>query len=295
MKINANGIELEVEVRGEAGDPAIVLVRGLGTQLIDWPESFIRPLPEAGLRVVVFDNRDAGLSQKFEGIPDMRRIAEGKEKAPYNLEDLSADVEGILDALEIDRAHLFGISMGGMIGQVMAAKHGDRLKTFFSVMSSSSRPGLPGATPEAAATLNAETDPDADEEEIVRATAEGLRVCGSPGYPTSEEERFAVARARFRRNYCPGGNARQMAAVVEAGDRSKLLRAIKVPTMVIHGADDPLIPLAAGEDTAALIPGAELTVIPGMGHDLPDALMPKMAQIVCGFIDSRGDFQSRTP
>ena len=292
MKINANGIQLEVAVRGEAGAPAILLVRGLGTQLIDWPEPLIQPLLEAGLRVLVFDNRDAGLSRKFAGIPDLRRIAAGEERAPYNLGDMAADVVGILDALEIDQAHLFGISMGGMIGQVVAANHGDRLKTFFSVMSGSSRRGLPGPTPEAAAVLNAETDPDADEEEIVRATAEGLRVCGSPGYPASEQERIAVARARFRRNYCPGGSVRQMAAVVATGDRSELLRAIKVPTLVIHGADDPLIPLAAGEDTAALIPGAELRVIPGMGHDLPGALMPQMARIVCSFIRRQGGLQS---
>lgn len=284
MRVSANGIDLEVEVHGEDTAPAIVLMRGLGTQLIDWPETFIAALNKAGLRVVVFDNRDVGLSQKFEGIPDIGNVAKGIETPPYDLNDMAADVVGILDALNIDQAHLFAISMGGMIGQVIAAKHGDRLKSFFSVMSSSSKPGLPGPTPEAAATLSAETSPDATEEEIIQATAEGLRVCGSPGYPLTEEERLAIGRARFQRDYSPGGSTRQMAAVVATGDRSELLHSISVPTLVIHGADDPLIPVAAGEDTAAQIPNAELKVISGMGHDLPPALVPEVADIVCDFI-----------
>ncbi|MBO6556205.1 MAG: alpha/beta fold hydrolase [Pseudomonadales bacterium] len=284
MRVSANGIELEVEVRGEDTAPAIVLMRGLGTQLIDWPETFVAALKKAGLRVVVFDNRDVGLSQKFEGILDIGNVAKGIEIPPYNLNDMAADVVGILDALDIHQAHLFAISMGGMIGQVIAAEHGDRLKTFFSVMSSSGKSGLPGPTPEAAATLSAKTSPDATEAEIIQATAEGLRVCGSPGYPLSEEERLAIGRARYQRDYSPGGINRQMAAVVANGDRTELLKTITVPTLVIHGADDPLIPVAAGEDTAAQIPGAELKVISGMGHDLPPALMPEMTHIVCDFI-----------
>jgi len=288
VRISANGIELEVEVHGDDADPAIVLMRGLGTQLIDWPRSFIDALLAAGLRVVVFDNRDVGLSQKFEGLPDIGRVAAGAETPPYTLDDMAADVVVILDALDIEQAHLFAISMGGMIGQLIAAKYGNCLKTFFSVMSSSGKPGLPGPTPEALATLNAETALDASPEEIIQATAEGLRVCGSPGYPLSEEERLAIGRARYERDHSPGGARRQMAAVVATGDRSELLKTIKVPTLVIHGADDPLVPLAAGEDTAAQIPGAELKVIPGMGHDLPPALVPQMANIVRDFI--RGQF-----
>ncbi|MBL6691439.1 MAG: alpha/beta hydrolase [Pseudomonadales bacterium] len=290
MRITANGVELEVEVHGDSANPAIVLMRGLGTQLIDWPRSFIEALLAAGLRVVVFDNRDVGLSQKFEGLPDISQVASGAETPPYTLDNMAGDVVGILDALYIEQAHLFAISMGGMIGQVVAAKYGDRLKTFFSVMSSSGKPGLPGPTPEALATLNVETSLDASADEIIEATAEGLRVCGSPAYPLSEEERLAIGRARYERDYSPGGARRQMAAVVATGDRAELLKTIKVPTLVIHGADDPLVPLAAGEDTAAQIPGAALKVIPGMGHDLPDALMPEMANIVLTFI--RGQFTS---
>lgn len=287
MKITANNISIKIEVHGESQNPTILLMRGLGTQLIDWPKKFIEALVASGLQVIVFDNRDVGLSQKFSGTPNLGKVQSGEEQPPYTLDDMAADVVGILDALDIDQAHLFGISMGGMIGQLVAANYGDRLRTFFSVMSSSSRPGLPGPTPEAAATLSAETSPDATEEEIVLATAEGLRICGSPGFPLTEEERLAIGRARYQRNYSPGGATRQMAAVVAKGDRSELLQKISVPTLVIHGADDPLIPLAAGEDTADLIPDAELKVIPGMGHDLPPALVPEMAALVCDFIQRR--------
>ncbi len=283
----ANGVSLAVEQHGDPDAAAMILMRGLGTQLIDWPAAFVSGLVAAGFRVVTFDNRDVGLSQKFSGDPDISALALGAA-APYTLQDMAADVVGMMDTLGLARAHLFGISMGGMIGQVVAANYGDRLLSFFSVMSSSSRPGLPGPTPEAAATLAAETSPDATADEIVRATADGLRVCGSPGYPLAESERLAIARARFARCYYPAGVSRQMAAVVASGDRSALLETIVVPTLVIHGADDPLIPLAAGEDTAALIPGASLKVIDGMGHDLPAALVPEMLDVVTGFVEGLG-------
>ena len=192
----ANGIQLEFEERGSTNDPAIVLVRGLGTQLIDWPEAFLSGLVSAGFRVIVFDNRDVGLSQKFLGLPNIGNVANKTETAPYTIHDMANDIVGLMDSLGIDRAHLFAISMGGMIGQVLAATQGHRLRSFFSVMSSSSRKGLPAATPEAAATLVAETDPEAGDEGIIAATAEGLRVCGSPGYPLTETQRDRIARNR---------------------------------------------------------------------------------------------------
>lgn len=284
--IIANGIQIEYEERGSANSPAIVLVRGLGTQLIDWPETFLSGLASAGFRVIVFDNRDVGLSQKFSGLPDIGSVARKTETAPYTIQDMADDIIGLMDALGIDRAHLFAISMGGMIGQVLAATHENRLHSFFSVMSSSSRKGLPAATPEAAATLIAETDPEAGDEGIIKATAEGLRVCGSPGYPLTEGERDQIARNRHRRDYTPEGLVRQMAAIVAGGSRIALLESIKVPTMVIHGADDPLIPLAAGEDTAATIPGARLEVISGMGHDLPEGLVSRFIELILQFTDS---------
>ena len=282
----ANGIHLEFEERGGAEDPAIVLVRGLGTQLIDWPAAFLSGLVSAGFRVIVFDNRDAGLSQKFSGLPNIGNIANKTETAPYTIRDMADDIVGLMDSLGIDRAHLFAISMGGMIGQVLAATNGERLLSFFSVMSSSSRKGLSAATPEAAATLGAEVDPEAGAEGIIAATAEGLRVCGSPGYPLTETERDRIARNRHKRDYTPDGVVRQMAAIIAGGNRIKLLESIKVPTMVIHGADDPLIPLAAGKDTAETIPGAHFEVIQGMGHDLPESLVIVLIGLVTRFTRS---------
>lgn len=281
--VNLNGVDIAYAQFGEQADPAILLVRGLGTQLIDWHPGFIRGLVDGGFRVVAFDNRDAGLSEKFLGVPHLSKIASGEEQPPYTLHDMADDIVTLMDHLNIETAHLFGISMGGMIGQVAVATHPDRFASFFSVMSSSSRPGLPGPTPEAQATLMAETAPDATQEEIVAATVKGLQVCGSPAYPESEETLRNIATRRYQRCHCPEGTARQMAAVVACGDRSALLRAIRVPTLVLHGEDDPLIPLAAGEDTASLIPGAKFETVPGMGHNLPEALTPAIVSIVVGF------------
>jgi pimeloyl-ACP methyl ester carboxylesterase len=280
-QIVANGIALEFETRGDRSGVPIILVRGLGTQLIDWPDSLLDGLVASGFYVVIFDNRDVGLSEKFAGKPDVTAVFKGEEIPPYTIEDMADDVVGLMDSLAIDRAHLFAISMGGMIGQVVAARHGDRILSFFSVMSSTSRPGLPRATPEAAATLV--PDPAEGEAGVIQSISEGLRICGSPGYPTSEEDRIAIATRRVQRDFTPDGEIRQMAAIAALGSRVELLAGIKVPVLVIHGADDPLMPLTSGEDTAACIPGAQLKVIPGMGHDLPEALMPEMVNIIADF------------
>ena len=284
MKLTTvRGVSLAFEQFGDAASPPIILVRGLGTQLIDWPRNFIDGLTGAGFRVVVFDNRDAGLSEKFSGMPDIKAIARGESSPPYTLDDMADDILGLMDGLDIRRAHLFAISMGGMIGQVLAANHGERLITFCPVMTSSGRRGLPGPSPAAAASLQAEADPTAGVEGIIAATAHGLLVCGSPGYPGSEEKRLNIARRRYERNYAPSGVLRQMAAVVASGSRVALLKRIRTPTLVIHGADDPLVPLAAGEDIARCIPGATLYVVPGMGHDLPEPLMPTLVERVADF------------
>lgn len=270
-QLTANGIAIEYERYGADHDETIVLVRGLGTQLIDWPLSFLETLVDHGFQVIIFDNRDAGLSEKFEGRP------------AYTLGDMAGDIVALMDGLGIGRAHVFGISMGGMIAQVLAAGHPDRLLSLTSVMSSSGRKGLPGPTPAAAAALTRETPATASEDDIIAATADDMAVFGSPGYPLDAGERLRLAGERIRRSYCPGGVRRQMAAVIASGSRVELLKGITVPTLVIHGADDPLVPLAAGEDTAACIPGARLVVIPGMGHDLPPALVPTIAGLLVDF------------
>jgi pimeloyl-ACP methyl ester carboxylesterase len=284
-KITANGIQIEYEEKGSRRNESLILIRGLGTQLIDWSDTFVDELVSQGFHVVYFDNRDVGLSQKFDdyGLPDIGKIARGEVKPAYTLQQMADDVVGVMDALNIDKAHVLGISMGGMIVQVMAASHGDRLLSMMSVMSSSGREGLPAATPEAQASLVAQPDPDGGIDAVDQLTAEGLKICGSPGYPQSLDERLAIARKRRERNYNPGGVARQMAAVVAFGSRIEILATIKVPSLVIHGADDPLIPLPAGEDTASSIEDCELVVIPGLGHNIPDGVVPVLAGIVVEF------------
>ena len=283
-RIQANDIAIEYEERGAPGDPVIIMVRGLGTQLIDWPRSMLDLLIDEGFRVVVFDNRDAGLSQKFSacGSPDLRKVASGESEAPYNLSDMAADVVGLMDALGIEKAHALGISLGGMIVQVLAAEHGDRLYSMISVMSSSSRPGLPAATREAAATLNA--GPGTDKETVIAMTAEGLLICGSPRYPETLEQRLAIARQRYERDYSPDGGTRQMAAAVATGSREEMLNNILVPSLVIHGSDDPLIPVEAGIDTAKCVSGCKLEIINGMGHNIPETLVPVLTPVVIDFL-----------
>ncbi len=284
-KIAANGIQIEFVEKGSRESASLILIRGLGTQLIDWPEDFIDELVGQGFHVIYFDNRDVGLSQNFNdsGAPDISEIARGEAQPAYTLQEMADDVVGLMDALNIEKAHVMGISMGGMINQVLAASHGDRLLSMISVMSSSGREGLPAATPAAQASLVAQPDPDGGVEAVDQLTAQGLEICGSPGYPQSLEERLHIAKRRRERNYNPGGIARQMAAVVAFGSRVELLATIKVPSLVIHGADDPLIPLAAGEDTASSIPGCRLKVIPGMGHNIPDGVVPILAEAVVSF------------
>jgi pimeloyl-ACP methyl ester carboxylesterase len=261
-------ITLAYETHGVATTPAIVLIRGLGTQLIDWPTEFIDKLVQGGLRVVTFDNRDAGLSSKVED-------------GTYTLGDMAADVVGLLDHLGIEAVHVFGISLGGMIAQHLAFSHPDRVSTLFSVMSSSGSPELPRPAPEIMALL-VETADGADA--IIELNARGRAVFGSPAYPETLAIRMAAARRAYERCNCPAGVARQMQAALSDGDRSDRLATIKVPTMVIHGKADPLIPWQAGEHTAQQIPGARLELIDGMGHNIPLELTAPIAALVTGFI-----------
>ncbi len=285
-QIQANGLTLEYESYGPVSDPAVVLIRGLGTQMIFWPKELLDGLVARGFRVITFDNRDVGLSHKFDeaGVPDVmglvaQMMAGEKPEAPYITDDMAADVIGLMDALEISQAHVMGISMGGMIAQVVAAQNSDRVLSLASIMSSSGAPGLPGATPEAQAMMIT-PPPSTDRETVVRHSVAGHRVVESPAYPEPDDFLFEVFGRGFDRSYYPEGATRQMAAVIAGGDRSDLLKTISVPTLVIHGDADPLVPLACGQDTAEKIPGATLKVIEGMGHDVPRALMPKWIEFI---------------
>jgi len=285
--VSANGIKIEYQEAGNASDPAIMLIRGLGTQLIDWPDTFIDGLVKKSYRVIYHDNRDVGLSEKFDkaGVPNvadaMAKMFDGKDPgAPYLLEDMALDVIGLQDVLEIESAHILGISMGGMIAQILAGNYRKRVRSLVSVMSSSGRPDLPAAAPEVMSAITAVPDDPNDRDKVILLGMETLRIIGSPGFPESEDERRRIYTARYERCYYPAGIARQMLAIILSGSRVDLLKTISVPTLVIHGLDDPLVPVEAGRDTAATIPGAILEIIEGMGHNLPVPLVPRLVDLI---------------
>lgn len=274
-QVDANGIKLEYESFGSAAAPALILISGLGTQLTRWPLVLCDKLVGLGLRVIRFDNRDIGLSTWFdaEPIPLLASIVTARmmgmqPKVPYTLRDMAADTIGLLDGLGIARAHIAGSSMGGMIAQVVAADYPERVLSLTSIMSTTGNPALPPPTPAASAVLMSRAPHPDDLDAYVRHGLNALRVLN--GTATQFDEAAAKERlvSDVRRSYHPAGFGRQIAAVTASGDRRESVRRIRAPTVVVHGTHDPLIPLAAGRDTANNIAGAELRVIEGMGHDL---------------------------
>jgi pimeloyl-ACP methyl ester carboxylesterase len=267
-------IELAYETFGEAGRPAVLLVIGLGAQMVGWHEDFCRAL-SVGRHVVRFDNRDAGESQWLEGQVDIAACAAGDtSSAVYTLEDMAGDAVGLLDALGIEQAHVVGASLGGMVAQTLAIRHPQRVASLTSIMSTTGEPGLPQATEAATDVLL--SPPAASRDEAMDRAVAARRVIGSPGFQRDEEEIRERAALAWDRGMNPAGFARQLAAVYASGDRTQALRSLDVPTLVVHGEDDPLVPVAGGRATAAAIPGAELWVVPGMGHDLPRQLWPEL-------------------
>jgi len=276
----ANGIAIEVEERGPREGPALLLIRGLSTQLIHWPDRFLDLLADAGFRVVCFDNRDVGLSQKFEaaGVPDLRAVVARRVPPPYTLADMARDSVGVLDALEIERAHVAGISLGGMVAQHLAFSHPERCLSVASIMSTSGAPGLPPATPEAMEALTSLPSDPNDRKCVITHNMRTQRVYESPAYPPSEAELRSYFERGYDRCYCPEGTLRQMAAAMADGSRAERLSGVTVPMLVLHGAADPLIQPACGEDTARRVPGAKLEIVAGMGHDVTNANSRIVAQ-----------------
>lgn len=284
-RARANGIEIEYETFGRPSDPTLLLVMGFGAQMIIWREAFCESLASRGLQVVRFDNRDVGLSTKFDHapVPDLASVtaavAEGKVvPAPYLLSDMAADAIGLLDALGVDAAHVAGASMGGMIAQTIAIEHARRVRTLISIMSTTGAPDLPRAKPEVMAALLSPVST-----ERAAAVERGLvtsRVLGSPAYPLDEGEERALLERAFDRGVHPAGVARQLLALIAAESRREELASVRVPTLVIHGTADPIITIEGGRDTAASIPGAEFLEIEGMGHNLPPVLWPAIVDAI---------------
>ena len=283
--IRANGIRLAYEEFGQPDHPAMVLVMGLGTQLLGWPLAMCEELASRGFRVIRFDNRDIGLSEKMENahIPQavglmLRARLRLPVNVPYTLTDMARDCVGLMDALGIERAHLVGASMGGMIGQIVAAKFGERLLSFTSIMSSSGNPRIPGASPDV---IRAMVKRSLSGEKPDLASSMALwRKIGSPAYqPTDAQLKKKILDSWQRSDYREG-YSRHLAAVIANGSRVKLLRKIKTPTLVIHGRDDALVSVHGGIDTARNIPGSRLKIFDGMGHDLPEALLPEIIELI---------------
>jgi pimeloyl-ACP methyl ester carboxylesterase len=274
----ANGIEIAYETFGDPADPALLLIMGLSTQLLHWREDFCRMLAGRGFHVVRFDNRDVGLSTKMDEAqpPDVVAALQGDtSSASYTLDDMADDTAGLLDALGIHAAHVVGASMGGMIAQTLAVRHPDRVRSLVSIMSTTGEPSVGQPRPEIVGPVLL-ARPPSEREPYIEDVAQKWRLIGSPGYPADESELRALAGASYDRSYHPIGTGRQLLAVIASGDRTQMLRSLDVPTLVIHGADDPLIDASGGRATAAAVPGAELMIIEGMGHDLPRGLWPQL-------------------
>ncbi len=288
MKIATNGVELEVDVRGSG--PPVVLIMGIGTQLVHWPEPFCDALAARGHTVIRFDNRDMGCSSRLDhlGVPDLkvmvaRALVGLRNTAPYTLSDMAADVVGLLDALGHERAHVAGISMGGMVAQTLAIEHPGRVRSLTSINSTTGDRRFVGQ-PKALSALFSKRPSSRDS--IPDFAVHIMRTLSTPRYPCDEDDVRRTALVAYDRGNNPAGFIRQFGAIMASGSRAKRLRSVRSPTLVLHGSDDPLIPLAAGRATAEAIPGARLRVVEGMGHVFNRSLWPTLVEAIA---DSAAD------
>ncbi|KKI17666.1 alpha/beta fold hydrolase [Sphingomonas sp. Ag1] len=286
MKARANGMELEYESFGNPADPTILLIMGLGAQLTLWSLPFVEALVERGFHVVRYDNRDVGLSTKLDharppriGMLVLQRLLRLRPRVPYTIGDMAADAAGLLDALGIEKAHIVGASMGGMIAQVFAATYPDRTLSLTSIMSTTGNPRLSRASREAMDVLVNRPKTD-DFEALVAHGVRASKVLAGPAFPVEPEVLEARVRETIQRSNYPDGFARQVAAIVADGDRRERLKTIKAPAVVIHGTDDTLVPIDGGRDTAASIPGARLVEVRGMGHNVPVEVIPEIVDAI---------------
>ncbi len=290
-QIRANGIELEYDEAGPRDGAPFLMISGFGTQMTGWPDEFRKTLVEAGLRVIRFDNRDVGLSRKWDGIiPDMRAVTDAmragrKPDIPYTLDDMAADAAGLLDALGIDAAHVCGASMGGMIAQLVALNHLHKARSLISIFSTTGDRSLPPSSPEAQAALV--TRPASpDRATVIAHTLKGRRAYASTRWPFDEARLAALIGANYDRSYYPEGASRQWAAILAAAPRTERLKSLNLPALVLHGSADTLIRPDAGRHTAQCIPGADYHEIDGWGHDMPLEAIPLVAGLVLPFVET---------
>ncbi len=279
--VKVNNIELCYDTFGDPKDPAMLLIMGLGSQMIRWADVLCEQLAALGFWVIRYDNRDVGKSTKFEdaGVPNVIALRFQREQGepmdvPYKVLDMAQDAVGLLDELKVDAAHVVGVSMGGMIAQAVAIHYPERVRTLTSIMSATGNPNLPPPKPEALMLLQ-QAPPTTRDEYIEYAVNRQRILCGTR-YPIDETYVRDLAARSFDRGIYPEGTARQLAAVLASGNRKPALQAVKIPTLVIHGDADPLVPVEGGKDTAGAIPGAKLVIIEGMGHDIPASLAPQI-------------------
>jgi pimeloyl-ACP methyl ester carboxylesterase len=272
--VTANNIQIEYETFGNPADKPLLLIIGLGGQMIQWDADLCRDLARRGHYVIRFDNRDVGLSTKFDrpGDPDVSKtfgkILRGEEvKLPYTMADMADDAAGLLDALGIKRAHICGMSMGGMIAQTLALRYPSRALSLISIYSTTGNPEVPAAKPEILSVVNAPPPPE--REANIKHMVWVMRTIAGPGFPFDEKWTHQIMAESFDRCYCPQGAARQLFAIMKQPNRKQALASIKAPVLIVHGIDDPLVPVEGGKDTAAAIPEAQFILIEGMGHDLP--------------------------
>ncbi len=284
-RVKSNGIELVYDTFGDRSARPLLFIEGLGTQMIGWEDDFCAALAARGYWVIRFDNRDIGLSYKFDaaGMPDIPAMIRlqtiGKPvQSPYSLTDMAEDTVGLLDALGMRSAHVAGISMGGMIAQTLAICHPERVRTLTSMESSTGAPGLPGPKPQAAWVLVAPTP--TERTAYLEHQVKLWRSLSGPGFPYDEALTRERAVRFFERGLSPAGTARQLAAIMASGSRREALKSLRIPTLVIHGDADPLVPVECGMDTAHAVPGAELMIIEGLGHGLPPGVFLRVIDAI---------------
>jgi pimeloyl-ACP methyl ester carboxylesterase len=283
--VNANGIEIAYDTFGNQDNEPILLIMGLSCQMILWADEFCFSLAEKGFYVIRFDNRDVGMSTKMtaSGMPHIQALLLGKlAVGPYTILDMAKDTVGLLDALLIEKAHVIGVSMGGMIGQEIAISYPDRLMTLTSIMSTTGNPLLPPPSREVIEMLFKPIPTTRDT--FVSYFRDVWRILSGPRFPMDDITAGRLGVETYRRGIDPAGNARQLAAILVSGSRKERLAWVKSPTLVIHGTQDPLVPIECGIDTAESIPGADLKIFDGMGHWLPPRLWPEIIGAIVGHV-----------